>query len=152
MESPDPRKPMEVALDDAVQGWRHWLLTRDRPELYSTQWASQGGVWTPRRTALATCPYGCDRLVVPNPSCSCGFYLRREPGEDPDITPQAERDCIVIPGRAAGWGKVIEGGVGWRTSKAYPTELWVPYGAAWLAPGLKEAYKCKVNISNEVTV
>lgn len=148
MNLPDPRVPLERELDDAVEGWRHWLLTRDRPELYSTQRADLSGVWVPRRTAIARCPHGCERMVIPNLSCSCGIYSARELIEPPKITREAEVDCFLIPGRVLGWGKVIEGSVGWRTSKAYPLELWVPYDAAHLAKPLERAYGCKVALGS----
>jgi hypothetical protein len=59
------------------------------------------------------------------------------------------RDDRVI-GRVALWGDVVEGSAGWRASHAYPTELFVPSGAAGRSGLRRRAYVDEIMQALEV--
>ena len=98
-----------------------------------------GAVWEPGVPFVASCTGGhrsrwALRRTKPNPhtapalECRCGIYgvqsvaAARSYLEKP---PLLSRDDRVI-GRVALWGDVVEGPLGWRASRAYPIELFVP--------------------------
>jgi hypothetical protein len=158
----DPRRTPDPALRvpdlaDAVEGWRAWQVARDLPrygtppKLYSATYA--GYYWTPRRAAHAECRYGCEKLEIPGESCTCGFYSAKtlehlmEMGY-PSYDADGDGDRVCVIGQIACWGKVIEGTQGWRSSKAYPIKLFVPFEVAHLAKPLQAAYGCKVGLKN----
>lgn len=156
----DPRKTPDPHLrvpdlTEAKEGWRAWNVDRElpafgvAPKLYSATWGNY--YWTPRRAALASCQYGCEKKEIPGESCSCGFYSAKDLEHlmrmgYPRYDLEAPQVCVI--GQIACWGKVIEGSQGWRSSKAYPIQLWVPFEAAHLAKPLREAYGCKVGLKN----
>lgn len=163
---PSPKGLMVPTLDDAVEGWRAWRVARElprfgnAPKLYSINagghYGQDGYYWTPRRAARAECAYDCEKLEVPGESCSCGFYSAKtceqllEGLGYASFNPDGDHDEVRVIGQVANWGKVIEGSQGWRASKSYPIQLWVPYSASHLAQPLKDAYGCKVGLKNFV--
>ncbi len=158
----DPRKRPDSSLalpdlSEAVIGWRAWRVDVQLPryglppKLYS---ASFDYYWTPRRAAKAECDYGggCEGDELPGETCACGFYSAKSLKHLLSMGYayyDAEYDgkvCVV--GKVACWGKVIEGGQGWRSSYAYPVALYVPFETAHLAKPLQEAYGAKTTLLN----
>ena len=156
----DPRKTPDAKLhvpdlNEAVEGWRAWNIDRELPKFGvppKLRSATFGGYyWTPKRAALAECEYGCEKIEIPGETCGCGFYSAKTLEHLMSMgypTYDTEGDSICVIGQIACWGKVIEGSQGWRSSKAYPIRLWVPYEAAHLAKPLRESYGCKVGLKN----
>lgn len=168
-----------IPLDEAKEGWRAWIVDRELPRYGNppklrsinagSGWTSrtasvQSGVWTdperyfwvPRRTAHAECAKGCEQIDIPRLSCTCGFYSAKTSEQLLDeldyayFDPDTAQDTVRVIGTVANWGRVIEGSQGWRASKSYPTQLWVPYSASHLVKPLKEAYGCPVGLKNFV--
>lgn len=154
----DPRKlpdPDFKAPDviGTVEGWRAWRVSRElpkygvAPKLYSV---SHGDYyWVPRKESVAECSRcGED---VPGEQCSCGFYSAKNLEHLQSMgyhNYSGGYDWKVI-GQVACWGKVIEGSQGWRSQKAYPVKIWVPFEAAkTLGKAIGEAYGVEVRIMN----
>lgn len=153
---PDPnfRAPDIVG---TVEGWRVWRCTFnarafESPKLWSATHSSY--YWTPKALGVAECSRcGED---IPGEHCGCGFYsakslehlmTMRYHQYDLDET-HGGAQIVMVLGRIANWGKVIEGSQGWRSQKAYPAKLWVPYEAAHLAKPLQETYGVPVALKN----
>lgn len=152
---PDPKLVLPD-LKDAVIGWRVWRVKLEAPryglppKLCSATFPDY--YWTPRRAAIADCEYkDCQGDNLPGESCSCGFYsaksLKHLLGMGYHIY-DAESGTVCVIGKVACWGKVIEGSQGWRSAKAYPVALFVPFEASHLAQPLAKAYGAKVSLMN----
>ncbi len=65
---------------------------------------------------------------APDAACSCGVHAVSVPGDLAAYVPSVAGRRIVhrVIGKVALWGEVVEGSRGWRASRAYPAELWVP--------------------------
>lgn len=138
----------------AVEGWRVWqvpfkLAPYERPKLMSATFG--GYYWHPRKFARAECSRCGDDL--PGENCSCGFYsaksfehLMTMHYHQYDLS--TGNGNVMVLGKLANWGKVIEGTQGWRSEKAYPVKLWVPFEASHLAAPLKEVYGVPVELKN----
>jgi hypothetical protein len=143
-----------------VEGWRAWkvALTPPRfggfPKLYS---ASENFYWAPRVKAAAECRKGCkdpdptsDRHV-PGTHCSCGFYSAKSLEHLRSMgyhTYDENGSNTRVVGQLANWGRVIEGGQGWRSEYAYPALLFIPFEAWRLAIPLQRAYGVPVKLLN----
>lgn len=147
---PDFRAPDLVG---AVEGWRSWQVARKPPrygllpKLHSVTMTAY--YWTPRKAAMAECD-DCGE-DVPGETCACGFYSAKTLEHLYTMryhTYDIESGNICVVGRLACWGKVIEGSQGWRSQYAYPVKLYLPFEAASLGPGLKEAYGVQVVLRN----
>jgi hypothetical protein len=166
----DPRKAADPDLTlpdltDAVEGWRAWTVHLDdeprfglSPKLYSV---TRGDYfWTPKRASLAVCERGCaeselddegnpNPRVLPGENCSCGFYCAKDVKHLLSMGANyADYDIrggqIKVVGKVALWGKVVEGTQGYRSAKAYPVSLYVPFEAAHIAKPLADGYGCRV--------
>jgi hypothetical protein len=121
-----------------VEGWRVWRvgMLQARVVLKSL---FVGTIWEPTVPLAADCtqghrshwrPWRIEPNDHPSPEldCRCGIYAVRSVAiarsylERPDLLLRDER----VIGRVALWGTVVEGTHGWRASRAYPLELFVP--------------------------
>jgi hypothetical protein len=121
-----------------VEGWRVWRvgMLQARVVLKSL---FVGTIWEPTVPLVADCtqghrarwrPWRIELNDHPSPEldCRCGIYAVRSVAmarsylERPDLLLRDER----VIGRVALWGTVVEGKHGWRASRAYPIELFVP--------------------------
>ena len=123
---------------EPVEAWRVWRVAmRDRRVVLQSLFAA--AVWEPAVPLVASCTGGHrsrwapwrktpNDHAAPDLDCRCGIYgvqsvaAARSYLETP---PLLCRDDRVI-GRVALWGDVVEGPFGWRASRAYPVELFVP--------------------------
>jgi hypothetical protein len=126
-----------------VVGWRLWSLAvvDGRTRLASHVSPS---VWEPGRELVAECevrrraPLAPWRLrptghTAPAERCTCGVHAMAAIGFLNTYLPQANRPYSWMRpvvrqavGRVALWGRVVEGGRGWRAACAYPADLWLP--------------------------
>jgi hypothetical protein len=123
---------------EPLQAWRVWRvgMLQGRVVLKSLY---VGAVWEPAIPLAATCsqrhrprlrPWRLEPSdhAPPEMGCRCGIYgvqsviAARSYLERPDLLCRGER----VIGRVALWGDVVEGELGWRASRAYPIELFVP--------------------------
>ena len=130
----------ELAPDyfEPVVGWRTWLVVDYAGALRLRSVAFET-VWHPLRELAARCeaprrlwqlfrPAKHDAPAVP---CQCGIYAARDVNEavgyltvyDDLLAPVAVHRVI---GRVSLWGSVVEAELGWRASRAYPAEIYVP--------------------------
>jgi hypothetical protein len=126
-----------------VLGWRLWSLAavEGRTRLVSHVSPS---VWEPGLELVATCearrrdvrrPWSLHPTghAAPAARCTCGVHAVGRIGLLSTYLPQPNRPyswmrpvCRQAVGLVSLWGRVVEGGRGWRASHAYPAELWVP--------------------------
>ena len=112
-----------AAATEPVVGWKIWRVqhgeghTRLRSVLY-------GSLWPPGRPAVADCKklYRV-RHDAPDPLCECGIHAAK--------SLVAWRHYLSVGGdrvfgRALLSGELAEGSLGWRATRAYPLELYVP--------------------------
>jgi hypothetical protein len=123
---------------EPLEAWRVWRvgMLHGRVVLKSLY---VGAVWEPAIPLAATCsqrhrprlrPWRLEPSghAPPQMDCHCGIYgvqsviAARSYLERPDLLCRGER----VIGRVALWGDVVEGELGWRASRAYPIELFVP--------------------------
>ena len=125
---------------EPVVGWRLWhLAERDGAlrlvsPLYRT-------AWLPRRELVAACRRGMEsglslywpgrrRHAPPDPRCGCGIYAGRTPAEATAYMTRffKQRDDVLhrVIGTVSLWGVVVECERGWRASRAYPRNIYVP--------------------------
>jgi hypothetical protein len=123
---------------EPLEAWRVWRvgMLQGRVVLKSLY---VGAVWEPAIPLAATCsqrhrprlrPWRLEPSghAPPEMDCRCGIYgvqsviAARSYLERPDLLCRGER----VIGRVALWGDVVEGELGWRASRAYPIELFVP--------------------------
>jgi hypothetical protein len=131
---------MSVAPDYAAPliGWRTWAAVDDEHglALRSVVFASR---WPPRERLEAVCAHRARsgllaRLLriepheAPDEGCECGIYAACTP----DLAlPYLDRQALLrwarslLIGRVALWGRVIECERGWRSTFAYPTQLYL---------------------------
>lgn len=116
-----------------VLGWRAWVVDASGAEarLMSLTRPTAWPVGAPLR---AECPVASIvRREPPHPRCGvqygfpCGIHAARSADAAAFYInlPSRAHDIVVI-GRLALWGRVIEGERGWRTSCAYPEHLYLP--------------------------
>ena len=124
-----------AGLDKCVVGWRAWRVVGRRGELRLAS-VLRDDVWQPGRPFEAGCEHGHE---APEPGCGCGAYgsrlatvaLRYVVGrDDPWVVHR-------VVGEVALWGRVVEGGLGWRAGLAYPVRIWVPRGRSDVVEGLR---------------
>ena len=151
---PDPNLALPD-LKDAVIGWRAWQVKLELPRYGLSprlESVSSTYYWTPRRASLAECEGGgCKGDELPGESCTCGFYSAKSLKHLLQMgyhRYDLEGGYVCVVGKLACWGKVIEGSQGWRSSHAYPVQLYVPFEAAHLAKPIQEAYGSKVSLMN----
>ena len=153
---PDPELELPD-LDEAELGWRAWSVAYDLPrfglppKLYSATF--KGYYWAPGRAAQAECKKGCLPDNLPGRSCNCGFYAAKSAKHLLALgyasrCHNIQGGKVGVIGEVAIWGKLIEGGQGWRSQYAYPTKLYIPFEASHLATPLAEAYGVDVALMN----
>lgn len=133
----------------AVEAWRLWLVVQ-RGELLRLRSVIYDAVWSPGEPLVAECLHGrrswkrpwrtqCRTHAAPDQPCRCGIYALQDPtGLQPYLSGYPVRDSLRrVVGRVALWGKVAESKRGWRASRAYPLELYVPVASC--ASGRREA-------------
>jgi hypothetical protein len=135
---------------EPVVGWRTWSVSEldRRLRLRSVMFEE---FWAPGRPFAAECrnrPHPVRRLLrrgpeaahqSPCPSCSCGIYAAKSLSEAARyIASYGPRRRYVrhrVLGRVSLWGAVVEYTEGWRASRAYPLEVFVPRFAPLGSPG-----------------
>jgi hypothetical protein len=123
---------------EPVEAWRVWrVCMRDGRVLLESLFAAT--VWEPTVALTAACAKRCrsrwrpwrvqtNTHDVPELDCSCGIYgvssvsTARWYLESRTFLCRGER----VIGRVALWGDVVESQLGWRASRAYPMELFLP--------------------------
>jgi hypothetical protein len=137
---------------EPLEAWRVWRvgMLQGRVVLKSL---FTGTVWEPAIPLSAACtqrhrprwrPWRLEpsEHAPPDMSCRCGIYgvqsvvAARSYLERPDLLCRGER----VIGRVALWGTVVEGQLGWRASRAYPIELFVPAPAVVRSGFRRRAY------------
>jgi len=123
-----------------VVGWRAWKIvpstkSAPEPELWSIHVDEH---WQPGQPVVAQCdipkrrhaPLSCTCPPEPAPAtnCRCGIYATRELRHLAKYVGDAELSYpeILIVGRVALWGRVVEYEDGWRGQYGYPQALYVP--------------------------
>lgn len=145
-------------LMSAVEGWRVWRCSfnpreyeKENPKLWSA--TNSDYYWTPRAKGVAECSTCGEN--IPGENCGCGFYsakslehLMTMHYHQYDLDQYGTEQYVMVLGRIANWGKVLEGSQGWRSQFAYPAKLWVPFEAAHLAKPLMSTYGVPVELKN----
>jgi hypothetical protein len=132
---------MNVAIPDYVeplQGWRVWRFEGERARIRLLSLVKDV-VWPARQELVADCLRR--RLLrlrgrphpAPCEECACGIYATSFDQVATLLDDVAWRGIQSVFGRVLIWGTVIECEHGWRASRAYPAELFVPTRHA-LAP------------------
>ena len=134
---PEPAAAPDYAAP--VEGWRLWLVVEHAGALRLAS-IVYDVVWPPGEPLVAEC-VGLRRSsgpwrqrerpahTAPEPSCRCGIHAAADvlrfaaylEGSYP-----GDGAVARVVGRIALWGTVVEGGRGWRASRAYPARLCVP--------------------------
>jgi hypothetical protein len=123
---------------EAIEAWRVWRIVSVDGELGLSS-VVQSTIWPAGRSFVAEClrrrtlPERLRRRArheAPHADCECGIYaggpseIRRYLTE-----PLARSTLARVFGRVALWGQVVECERGYRASRAYPLELFVPADA-----------------------
>jgi len=121
-----------------VHGGRLWFVVAEAGRaalvspVYPTAWpmgrALEAACDARRREPLRPWRLRPPEHPAPEATCSCGVHAVSLPGDLAAYVPSVAGRRIVhrVIGRTALWGDVVEGPRGWRASRAYPAELWVP--------------------------
>jgi hypothetical protein len=137
----DQRVPRaDATLDEAIAGWRVWMLAERGDELRLMPAGSGVDAWEPRRAVVARCGVsslllaGIGRHAAPDIRCRCGIYAARS--LDTFERPRPAWPPAPVVGTVALWGTVIEHERGWRGENAYPARLRLVCSmCAWFEPG-----------------
>lgn len=109
-----------------VIGWRTWLVDDSGPEARLSS-VVRDSAWPVGEPILAACTWGSISHPPPGRGCRCGIHAARDVAE---AAFHAELPSVAgMPlgiGLVALWGRVVEGGAGWRASAAYPESLYLP--------------------------
>ena len=100
-------------LPHPVVGWRTWRVGRRAQRRTELVAPLAGVTWPSRHPMVASC--GSARHSPPGDRCACGLYAVADPG----ALEWGISDHEVL-GVVALWGRIVEGGRGWRASHAYP--------------------------------
>jgi hypothetical protein len=146
---------------EPVEAWRVWRVgMRDGRIVLMSLFAAT--VWEPAVPLAASCaqghrsrwrPWRIEPNAHPAPEleCRCGIYgVQSVAAARPYLKSPAllYRDERVI-GRVAMWGTVVEGPHGWRASRAYPIELFVPSAAVVQGGFRRRAYLDEILVALE---
>jgi hypothetical protein len=126
---------------EPVIGWRTWLVVATAAGL-GLRSVVFGTDWSPGEELSARCELVLERRLsrpwrrtpahpAPSPGCECGIWAAKEIDYAADffnLYGDLLSDTTVhrVIGRVALWGSVVDGGLGWRASRAYPTHIYVP--------------------------
>jgi hypothetical protein len=126
---------------EPVVGWRTWLAA-DMPAGARLRSVVFGTDWPPGEELSARCELVLERRLrrpwrlapthqAPSTCCECGIWAAKEIDYATnflhlyeDVLSHASAPRVI--GRVALWGLVVDGGLGWRASYAYPTHIYVP--------------------------
>jgi hypothetical protein len=135
-------------LIEPVEAWRAWRVGMRQGRVVLLSLFAET-VWEPGVPLAAVCTQGHrsrwrpwriypNDHTAPDLECDCGIYGVQSVAAARTYlkSPTLFRDERVI-GRVALWGTVVEGSRGWRGSRAYPLELFVPASAA-VRSGLRQ--------------
>lgn len=100
-------------LPHPVLGWRTWRVGRRAQRRAELVAPLAGVTWPSRHPMVASC--GSTRHTPPGDRCACGLYAVADPG-----TLEWGISDHEVLGVVALWGRIVEGGRGWRASHAYP--------------------------------
>jgi hypothetical protein len=124
-------------LIEPVVGWRAWAVcgqadgARLRSVVYDT-------LWRPGEALVADCRRWPSLLPKrlrpahspPSARCACGIYAATEPETLADYLEGFRRYQLGLFQRVFGrvrlWGSVVACEQGWRSSHAYPADLYIP--------------------------
>ena len=131
---------MNAVVPDYVEpfaGWRVWRVGGDGGLLRLLSVVHET-VWPLREELRAECLRR--RFLVglrrgpphepPAEACTCGIYATDLEGLGSYLTEGGGRGTPYVFGRVRLWGTVAECERGWRASRAYPAELFIPTPAA----------------------
>jgi hypothetical protein len=126
---------------EPVIGWRSWAVTRSGSE-FRLRSIAFTDVWPVREAFVAKCYEAIShfplrlwrrhpRHVPVTLDCDCGIHAAADLASAAaylhlyEDLPQRSI-CHRALGRVALWGTVVEGELGWRASRAYPQEIFLP--------------------------
>jgi hypothetical protein len=156
---------------EPIIGWRSWAVVRKGAD-FRLRSIAFTDVWPVDEAFTARCYEGVTRahfrLWRKPPQhtpvlleCSCGIHATVDVASAAaylhlyDDVPQRSL-CHRALGRVALWGSVVEGELGWRSSRAYPQEIFLPADGARrgvrvdrIADGLS-AYGVAVHVLDDV--
>ena len=133
-------------------GWRSWAVVRSGAD-FRLRSIAFTDVWPAREPFLATCYRAVSQFPLrlwrkPRQhapvtlDCECGIHAANDLASAAaylhlyEDLPQRSI-CHRALGRVALWGTVVEGDLGWRASRAYPQEIFVPAIGAKRGIGLE---------------
>lgn len=125
---------------EPVVGWRSWVVVEHEGALRLRSVVFKA-VWTPRVELRATCERAARRFRLrvrrlqphdaPIAGCECGIYGANDAESAAgyfylysDLLRRAVRHRVI--GTVDMWGTIVEAERGWRSSCAYPKEIYVP--------------------------
>jgi hypothetical protein len=169
----DGAKPLGPAPDyfEPVIGWRSWAVVRSGAD-FRLRSIAFTDVWPVHEAFVARCYEAVTRVYLRlwrrpqrhtpvTLDCSCGIHAANDFASAAaylhlyDDMPQRSV-CHRALGRVALWGTVVEGDLGWRSSRAYPQEILVPASGASRRVGLERiieglsAYGVPVRVLGDV--
>jgi hypothetical protein len=169
----DGAKPLGQAPDyfEPVIGWRSWAVVRSGAD-FRLRSIAFTDVWPVHEAFVARCYEAVTRVHLRlwrrpqrhtpvTLDCSCGIHAANDFASAAaylhlyDDMPQRSV-CHRALGRVALWGTVVEGDLGWRSSRAYPQEILVPASGASRRVGLERiieglsAYGVPVRVLGDV--
>jgi hypothetical protein len=133
------KTPMAEPRGDALLAWRIWAYRDNRlhPSLGENLPPDiRTAAWRPREAEEAKCPL-VRHHESPHPRCTCGYYAVKRLATALSWARARNRapasEDVIVVGRVALWGRVIEHEDGYRAQHAYPQALYVlgpsPVGA-----------------------
>lgn len=142
---------MNLAPDyiEPVVGWRIWAVSESEGRLRLRSLV-YNETWLPEQPFVAECHRRPNLLrhlwrrsatahAPPEWSCDCGIYATRDVEHAVRYSKTyGDRPMRVLHrviGRVSLWGSVLEYTDGWRASRAYPQELFIPRVGPAHSPG-----------------
>jgi hypothetical protein len=128
---------------EPIVGWRLWSIVTDGARARLAGHICPA-VWHPGSEFVAACDATRRELrrpwrvhptghAAPAPGCTCGVHAMDRAAYLATYVPPVNRPYAWMRplvrqaiGRVSLWGDVVEGARGWRASRAYPAELWLP--------------------------
>ncbi len=136
------RRPVETRIG-IVLGWRCWFVLPHEGLLRPIY--MKGMAWKPRQPLEAVCPEQLHQ--VPADGCKCGVWAVCHPmllHETTWAAPGGAKSVVVV-GQNAMWGTIVAHERGWRSSCAYPTQLYAFTDDELLGQTLRERYMVPVS-------
>ena len=123
LKAAEPHKVYEPMPEriEPITAWRAWKAFNDNG--WKLKAIGSTGTWEPKKAMEAVCNKNKQDHPAPGYGCECGIWSFNTLE---DLVPVlAGYSEIKIIGQVAIWGRVIECEKGFRSSHAYPTELWI---------------------------